>query len=476
VKLRTKILSTYLLLTVVGVVLVGVVTAFQIQTYLERHVEADLGERLTLVIRFLSEEQLWLQKERRVQLSTIAEALHSRITIIDRSGIVFYDSQVPDDSLSYLQNHLHRAEIQQASKQTFGIDRRQSQSVGNAFFYMARRIPGASTGRSDSVYVRVARSLEEVEGMQKDIFLTIGFVMFLAIVLIGFVSIRLSKTATRPIVSIVQTAKAIRDGDLEQRIPILAQDELGELSGAINEMAQTLSNDIRRLQRLEQVRSEFLGNVSHELRTPLFSLQGFLETLIDGAVDDPAVNRPFLEKALHHAHRLNALLHDLIQISSIESREMIMSFRYFSVREFLESCVAEMKSLAEKRGVRLSTDIGEDVRVYGDRDRLKQVMTNLVDNAIKYTTSGGTVKVRARAANDLCIISVQDTGIGIPEEHIPRISERFYRVDRDRSRGVGGTGLGLAIVKHIVEAHESQLRIQSTVNDGSTFSFALKRA
>ena len=475
-KLRTKILSTYLLLTVLGLVLVGVVTAYQIQMYLEQHVEDDLGERLTLIIRSLSEEEHWLSKENRQHLTTVSEALHSRISFVDQSGIVFYDSQIPDDSLPQLENHLHRPEIQQASRQPFGIDKRKSQSVGKAYFYMARRIPGTSFGRPDSVYVRVTRSLEAAEAMQKDIFTTISMVMFLAFLLMGFVSIRLSKTATRPIVSILRTAKAIRNGDLEQRIQILAHDELGELSSAINEMAQTLSNDISRLKRLEQVRSEFLGNVSHELRTPLFSLQGFLETLIDGAIDDPEVNRPFLEKALHHANRLNALLNDLIQISSIESGEMIMSFRYFAVRDFLASCVAEMKSLAEKRGVRLFIGAGEDMQVYGDRDRLKQVITNLVDNAIKYTASGGTIEVRANAADNFCTISVHDTGIGIPEEHIPRVAERFYRVDRDRSREVGGTGLGLAIVKHIVEAHESRLQIESTVNDGSTFSFTLKNS
>jgi len=439
-------------------------------------VENDLRDRLTLVVRSLSEEQLWLRKENRKQLATISEALHSRITFIDRSGKVFYDSEVADDSLSRLENHLHRPEIEQSSQQPVGMDKRKSRSAGKAFFYMARRITGNSFGRPDSVYVRVTRSLSEAEAMQGDIFSTIGVVMFLTIVLIGFASLRVSKTALRPIVSILQTAKAIRAGDLEQRIPILAHDELGELSIAINEMAQTLSSDISRLKRLEQVRSEFLGNVSHELRTPLFSLQGFLETLLDGAVDDPAVNRRFLEKALHHANRLNVLLNDLIQISSIESGEMIMSFRYFSLHDFLSTSVSEMKSFAEQKGVNLFTKAGEDMQVYGDRDRLKQVMTNLIDNAIKYTASGGIIEVGTEQAKDYCTISVHDTGIGIPEEDLPRIAERFYRVDRDRSREVGGTGLGLAIVKHIMEAHKSELQIESTVNAGSTFSFRLKRS
>jgi two-component system phosphate regulon sensor histidine kinase PhoR len=241
-------------------------------------------------------------------------------------------------------------------------------------------------------------------------------------------------------------------------------------------MADKLSADITQLKKLEHVRSQFLANVSHELRTPIFSIQGFLETLLDGAVEDREVNRQFLEKAHKHAGRLNTLLNDLIEISRIESGEMKMRFRYFSTSELLEQVVEEMKSHTEKKGISLVLRMEPDAppEVFGDRDRLKQVMINLIDNAIKYTEQGGHITCKVRPADNRCEIVVEDTGCGIPEEHLPRIFERFYRVDRDRSREVGGTGLGLAIVKHIVEAHGSRINVTSTVGKGSAFAFSLK--
>jgi two-component system phosphate regulon sensor histidine kinase PhoR len=189
------------------------------------------------------------------------------------------------------------------------------------------------------------------------------------------------------------------------------------------------------------------------------------------------VNRAFLQKALSHSERLSTLLNDLIEISRIESGEMKMSFRYFSILEFLQGIVEEMDSPAAAKQIRLSYESEFDAaaKVYGDKARLRQALINLIDNAIKYTEPGGSVICIARVAQSQCEILVRDSGSGIPAEHLPRIFERFYRVDKDRSREVGGTGLGLAIVKHIVEAHGSTIQVNSTVGMGSIFSFKLKR-
>jgi two-component system phosphate regulon sensor histidine kinase PhoR len=298
------------------------------------------------------------------------------------------------------------------------------------------------------------------------------------VIIIGVVTILVSRQVSEPLVTMVKTVNRFREGEMTARINgRYMSEELTDLAKAINGMAEKLNADIAKLERLERVRSEFLGNVSHELRTPIFSLQGFLETLLDGAVDDPAVNRAFLAKAHAHSERLNALLNDLIEISRIESGEMKMSFRYFSILEFLDGIVEEYKLPAQAKGISmtLESEFDASAKVYGDRSRLRQVMSNLIDNAIKYTESGKTVVVQGRAVRNQCEILVRDTGAGIPPEHLSRIFERFYRVDKDRSREIGGTGLGLAIVKHIVEAHGSTIEVSSTIGRGSTFSFKLKR-
>jgi len=256
---------------------------------------------------------------------------------------------------------------------------------------------------------------------------------------------------------------------------IILENNLSALQEEIREMFAKMKSDIEYLKKLERVRREFLANVSHELRTPIFTIQGYLETLLDGAISDSKVNRTFLEKANYHTINLSTLLNDLIDISMIESGEMRMSFRYFDVVEFIAKQVEEMQTLALEKNINLSFQPGKKkITVFGDKDKLRQVFVNLIQNAIKYTEKG-SVEVIADEDSNSCRISIRDTGIGIPDYDINRIFERFYRVDKARSRAVGGTGLGLAIVKHIIEAHDSKIEVKSKYNFGSEFSFKLKK-
>lgn len=254
---------------------------------------------------------------------------------------------------------------------------------------------------------------------------------------------------------------------------LLPKDLLG-LQNEIQKMFEKEKNDIEYLKKLERMRKEFLANVSHELRTPIFTIQGYIETLLHGAINDPKVNKIFLEKANTHTINLSNLLNDLIDISMIESGEMRLSFRYFDITDFLKKLLDEMKPAAEGKNISLNlvTDKSK-INVFGDKDKLRQVIVNLIQNSIKYTEKG-KVEVILEEGEKHCRISVKDTGIGIPERDLSRIFERFYRVDKARSRSVGGTGLGLAIVKHIVEAHDSKIEVKSKLNEGSEFSFRLK--
>lgn len=312
-------------------------------------------------------------------------------------------------------------------------------------------------------------------GSAANILIFFGLIL---LVVLALVSLRVSRRISTPLLRMAETAESITGGAVNERIRLdNVDDEIEQLGTALNMMAEKLSNDIEKLKKLERVRSEFLGNVSHELRTPIFSIQGFLETLLDGAVDDPSVNRDFLEKAHRHAERLNVLLSDLIEISRIESGEMKMSFRYFSINSLTHKVADEMRPEAKKKNITmdvLSEMHGND-DAYGDKDRIHQVLVNLVDNAIKYTDQEGSIRIQTKALQAVCEVTVEDTGCGIPAEHVPRVFERFYRVDRDRSREVGGTGLGLAIAKHIVEAHGGTIRAESKVGEGSRFVFTLKR-
>ncbi len=251
--------------------------------------------------------------------------------------------------------------------------------------------------------------------------------------------------------------------------------DLVKLEEEIKSMFLKTKEDIANLKKIEKYRTEFLGNVSHELRTPIFAIQGYIETLLDGALEDKNVNRNFLEKANRHTQNLNSLLNDLIDISMIESGQMLFSYRYFNAWEFLEGIVNELKPHAEKKNLDLILlQFDKTLQLLGDKQRLKQAMTNLIVNAIKYTETG-KVEVGIEEEEQFGSVFVNDTGIGISVSDLNRIFERFYRVDKDRSRELGGTGLGLAIVKHIVEAHGSKIEVKSQVGKGSNFSFKLKK-
>jgi two-component system phosphate regulon sensor histidine kinase PhoR len=246
----------------------------------------------------------------------------------------------------------------------------------------------------------------------------------------------------------------------------LAADEIGVVM---------VLHDVTELRRLEQVRTEFVANVSHELRTPLTAIHGYLETLLSGALEERENARRFLEIVFRHTERLGRLLNDLTDLSNIELGKVSLKLEAVRLDEVVESVLAIIGPRADAGRVALVADLPPGLSpVHADRDRLAQILINLVDNAVKYTLEDGRVIVRARElAGGKVEIAVSDTGIGIPPGDLPRITERFYRVDKARSRELGGTGLGLAIVKHLVLAHGGELAIESQPGRGTTVRFAL---
>ena len=477
--IKTKITLSYVLLAIGGIVVLSILASAQINAYLDERTVTSLRQQTAALGSMFGSGRLTVNPDGSTdeELLHLARTLGLRLTVIRSDGVVVFDSDVIRDSLPRLENHATRPEVLAARNGIIGVERRHSVSLGEDLLYAATEISGPNLGTLDSGFVRTAMRLNEITAIDTRIQVIIWSVGAFVVALTVLLSLEVSKRLAKPILDMAGTAVRIRDGDLQQRIPIRSKDELATLGYAINDLAGKLSNDIEQLRRLERVRTEFLGNVSHELRTPIFSIQGFIETLLDGALDDPAVNREFLEKAHKHAGRLNTLLNDLIEISRIESGDMKMSFRYFNVRQLIVGAVDEMQEYARKKSLTLKPvlELSDEVTAFGDRERLQQALTNLIDNAIKYTDAGGTIVCGARADTSSVEIWVQDTGSGIPAEHLPRIFERFYRVDKDRSREVGGTGLGLAIVKHIIEAHGSAVNVQSSPGKGSTFRFSLKQ-
>lgn len=301
------------------------------------------------------------------------------------------------------------------------------------------------------------------------------FILFTLIIFSLYASFKSLALYKRESVALINAVHSIIFKEIES-IEELSLSELNEgQRKGLARFWEEIKTQERKMLQLSKARSQFLGNVSHELRTPIFAIQGYIETLLGGAIDDEKVNVRFLEKASKHLNNLNQLLNDLIEISMIEAGEMMMSFRYFNLKEYLEAIQSEMSGYVEDRGKRLKLHpVPESLEVLGDKTRIKNVMINLISNAVKYNPND-SIEIFVEDMGKKVKISVRDNGLGIPEEEIERIFERFYRTKRDRTSKISGTGLGLAIAKHIIEAHGSELKVKSELGKGSEFYFDLKK-
>ena len=259
---------------------------------------------------------------------------------------------------------------------------------------------------------------------------------------------------------------------------ILPQKSIEEVSQDVQQWAIQRKDEIEILKQNEQFRKEFLMNLAHELRTPIFTIQGYVETLAGGALEDPTVNRKFLNSASKGIDRLVQLVDDLDEISRLESGSTPLLEETFLINETIRDVYEEFALQAAESGMKLEFKKGTErtLTVYADRGKMHQVLVNLIENALKYGHRGGTITTGCYTMDDNRIyIEISDDGPGIAEEHLPRIFERFYRADRSRSRHIGGTGLGLAIVKHIVEAHGQTVTVRSKPGVGSSFGFTLEK-
>jgi two-component system phosphate regulon sensor histidine kinase PhoR len=275
----------------------------------------------------------------------------------------------------------------------------------------------------------------------------------------------------------IQTVKVPKK-DKNKKID-LKENIFDRITMDVSSWEQRHQQELEELKKMEVYRREFLGNVSHELKTPLFNLQGFILTLLDGAINDPEVNRSYLEKSAKNIERMINIVKDLEIIAQLESGEIKMNFSRFDIISLTREIFDLLEFKAKKKNITLTLHEQHSdnlpVWVFADRERIRQVLNNLIENSINYGNENGRTKVSCYDMNNLILIEVSDNGIGIDEKDLPHLFERFYRVDKSRSRNSGGSGLGLAIVKHIIESHQQVINVRSAPGVGSTFSFTLQK-
>jgi two-component system phosphate regulon sensor histidine kinase PhoR len=404
----------------------------------------------------------------------LAAAAAGRLTVIRPDGTVTRDSEADP---AKMENHADRPEFQAALAGKVGTSIRSSSTLGVKFLYVAAPVKGGAA--------RIAVPLKEVRtqivSIRRRLLMYTALAFIPAILLAGF----FARYFSAKLGAIIDYASTLSTGDFSKRLSDTGRDELGVLAGQLNETGEKLrqmfdeqQREHVELEKVERIRKDFVINVSHELRTPLASIQGYTETLIDGAIHDRENNIKFLNIIRANAERLGRLTADLLTLSRIELKTQRFQFASYYANALLIECIDSLRPVGEKKGIALRYEPCEsEVEVFCDSEAVHQIMSNLLDNAIKYTPQGGSITVNTRQSRtgrpDLLEVCVTDTGMGIPWEDLPRLFERFYRVDKARSREMGGTGLGLAIVKHLSRAMGGDVGVESTPNHGSTFFFTV---
>ena len=400
----------------------------------------------------------------------IASAAGARVTIIARDGVVIADSEA---DASHMENHRERPEVRAALAGAQGSSIRLSPTTSMQYLYVA--IPAGDGA------LRLAIPLSEVKANVESIRRRMLASTALAFVVPIIIAALLARSVSHRLGRIIEYAAQLSQGNFTAPQLPAETDELGQLGNRLTEtagklrgMVDALEREHAELEKVERVRKDFVINVSHELRTPLASIQGYTETLLEGALHDPAHNVRFLTIIRRNAERLANLISDLLTLSRVELKQQKFQFASYHVARLLGDSVDSMLPMASRKKIEIRLKPPpQKWEVFCDSEAVHQILTNLLDNALKYTAEGGKITVSAESSAKMVKVTVRDTGVGIPEVELPRLFERFYRVDRARSRELGGTGLGLAIVKHLALAQGGDVQVSSEPGVGSEFSFTL---
>jgi two-component system phosphate regulon sensor histidine kinase PhoR len=585
-------------LTIIFIVLIGLSMTisglYMAQMFQKTHItalEENMTREINIINDTLSWDQVGTREEDEMQFlskeaSLLSKSSGARVTFIRQDGKVLGDS---DHTPNTMDNHLNRLEIVKAKEKGLGSEIRYSNTLHENMLYVA--VPISNTPHFEG-YIRLAMSISKVEHSIRSLWFVLTMGLLVLFVIAGIISYRIAHNLTRPLEKITRVANQISHMNYRSRVDIKNKDEIGQLSVAINTMADSLQvqmnqihenenrlknvlehmingiimvdpsgrivlvnkmaenilgietkhllsrqfsdvkqqyemiklikegldkkellrdevtiyfpeerllevnvvpmfweeeeedfggilvlmQDLSAIRRLERMRSEFVANVSHELKTPIAAVKGFAETLLSGAVSDPNTANSFLQIIYDESERLNRLIGDILELSKIESKRVPLQFSPVELHSFVGSTVDVLRTEAGKKQIDLQVSVPEQLYAEADEDRLRQIILNLVSNGINYTPDGGLVKVILEPMDmtddgdyEKIRLIISDTGIGIPKADLPRIFERFYRVDKARSRSSGGTGLGLSIVKHLVDSHEGTIRVESEIGVGTRF-------
>ncbi len=456
-----KLYAGYVLIILFCTAIVSLMIDHQMEQDSILEIEKSLKSQALIirenVLPALASDQIDNLQQRIIQ---ITHGIDTRITIIAKDGTVLADSQ--QDPVT-MDNHRERPELQQAYETGLGVTTRFSHTLSKNMRYMAIPVDDA---HYEYGFIRVALPLSRIDQHSdhlRNIVVVAASLTAIIALLLGF---WIAHNFADPLRRMTYMAQLLSEGDYKQQLAIDRKDEMGELARTLNLLAQTAA-------QREAVRRDFIANASHELKTPVTAIQGITETLLENDSMDGETRQRFLKKVNDQSIRLSQLVSDLLTLSRLESKAS-ESFENINLNKIIADSCSALQPFAKEKTLSLEMQYPETkVVIYGDEKALSQLLVNLVDNAIKYAPEGGHVTVLLKTNDDQAIIEVEDNGVGIDHAEQQRIFERFYRVDKARSKTLGSTGLGLSIVKHIVIKHQGHITLESSLGQGSLFRVAL---
>lgn len=403
-------------------------------------------------------------------VTRFSKQLDLRITVIAPDGKVLADSE---SNPSQMDNHATRQEVLQALDQGIGESYRPSDTLGMKMKYVAVRVDNDT---HTIAVIRFAIPNAQIKEELHTIYLIILAASLVAIVIALTSAFFVSNSITYPITDLRRAAERMAQGDFKIRVRVRRKDELGQLAESLNTMAAQLERRWQAQKKLDQTKTDFVANVSHELKTPLTLIKGYIETLQDKGMHDLEKAQRFISIINDNANRLGNLVDDLLSLSELESIKDGIETSPTDLHKMIDDVVLGFGYALTKKYLSLTIQAeGEDFTASVNPDKLERVFVNLIDNAVKYTPMGGHITIHIKALPDQISLIFEDNGIGIHPDHLDHIFERFYRVDKARSRQLGGTGLGLGIAKHIVLAHSGSIEVKSKLDQGTTFTVTLPR-
>ena len=397
------------------------------------------------------------------KLDSVMDGNNSRLTVIDLDGTVVADTQAQMDEMD---NHLDREEIQDALEKGSGYARRRSDTLDEGMLYVAYRSRNADV---------ILRAAVPYSGFQQ--YLPLFFpasVLSLLIAVVGsfIVTTRLVSSITKPLQDIAKEMLKVKGDYTELNFEHCQYPEINVIADTTMKMSKNVKDYLNQIEKERMIRQEFFSNASHELKTPITSIQGYAELLESGMIQDEATKADFASRIKKEAVRMTGLINDILMISRLEAKEAEVTFSDVRVSVLLEEIIDSLKPQAAEAQVFVHVDC-QPLMIHANLQQMRELLTNLISNAIKYNRPGGQVWINIRETDGQMVIRVKDNGVGIPSDSLDRIFERFYRVDKGRSRKQGGTGLGLSIVKHIVNFYHGTIHVSSEPDMGSEFTVFL---